>query len=364
MKRFVLSLVLVLFFLETLPAADQGELKRRGFFGVATAPVDAGTNAGTKITYVWPGSFAAASGLKVGDIITSIDGKKVNAPNVFTAVARTLHTGDKTTVQYQRDGKPATAEGVLPEERRETYASADVIYDFVTGAKNQRLRTIITKPKNAQGKLPVIFLAGWLSEEAEHPPVAPPPQRAPAPFWVPREPEPELQPIPFASDDSASRHAPPPSMRADEAPTQQIPLGAEYAAFGRPSAAPDRITDKTPPVSEIGEATASIKAPAGEPYLTPPIVVKAPAEAPAEAPVSREIEVLAQTTSIGQLKEMLSSVSRGEGGLTDDEIDRLASRVVERLSEKIVREIAWEVIPDVAELVIKQRIKELESNVE
>ena len=207
-------------------------------------------------------------------------------------------------------------------------------------------------------------LAGWLSEEPEHAPVAPPPQPAPAPFWVPREPEPELQPIPFASDDSASRHAPPPSMRADEAPTQQIPLSAEYAAFGRPSAAPDRITDKTPPVSEVGESTASIKPPAGEPYPTPPIAVKAPAEASAEAPVSREIEVLAQTTSIGQLKEMLSSVSRGEGGLTDDEIDRLASRVVERLSEKIVREIAWEVIPDVAELVIKQRIKELESNVE
>ena len=70
------------------------------------------------------------------------------------------------------------------------------------------------------------------------------------------------------------------------------------------------------------------------------------------------------TTSIGQLKEMLSSVSRPEGGLTDDEIDRLASRVVERLSEKIVREIAWEVIPDIAEIVIKQRIKELEAGVE
>ena len=50
--------------------------------------------------------------------------------------------------------------------------------------------------------------------------------------------------------------------------------------------------------------------------------------------------------------------------LSDDEIDRLASRVVERLSEKIVREIAWEVIPDVAELVIKQRIKELEAGAE
>jgi hypothetical protein len=186
----------------------------------------------------------------------------------------------------------------------------------------------------------------------------PSPLPAPAPFWVPREPEPDLQPIPFASDDSASRHAPPP-MRADEAPTQQIPLAAEYAAFGRPSSAPDRITDKTVRSPEVGDRAETMKAPAGQPYPAPPI----PAEAPTEAPVSREIEVLAQTTSIGQLKEMLSSVSRSEGGLTDDEIDRLASRVVERLSEKIVREIAWEVIPDVAELLIKRRIKELEANV-
>jgi hypothetical protein len=80
--------------------------------------------------------------------------------------------------------------------------------------------------------------------------------------------------------------------------------------------------------------------------------------------VSSEIEALAQNTSIGQLKEMLSSVSRPEGGLSDEEIDRLASRVVERLTERILREIAWEVIPDMAEVVIKQRIRELESGVE
>jgi hypothetical protein len=80
--------------------------------------------------------------------------------------------------------------------------------------------------------------------------------------------------------------------------------------------------------------------------------------------VPPDIEELASTTSIGQLKEMLSSVSKPEGGLSDDDIDRLASRVVERLSERIVREIAWEVIPDVAEIVIKQRIKELEAGVE
>jgi hypothetical protein len=61
---------------------------------------------------------------------------------------------------------------------------------------------------------------------------------------------------------------------------------------------------------------------------------------------------------------MLSSVARSNGELSDADIERLATKVVEKLSDKIVREIAWEVIPDMAEIVIKQRIKELESGVE
>src|SRR5580765_66393 len=46
---------------------------------------------------------------------------------------------------------------------RESYPNADVIYDSVTLPDGKRLRTIITKPRNAKGKLPVIFVASWLS---------------------------------------------------------------------------------------------------------------------------------------------------------------------------------------------------------
>ena len=46
---------------------------------------------------------------------------------------------------------------------RETYPNVDVIYDSVTAPDGNRLRTIISKPRNAKGKLPVIFVAGWLS---------------------------------------------------------------------------------------------------------------------------------------------------------------------------------------------------------
>jgi CheY-like chemotaxis protein len=47
--------------------------------------------------------------------------------------------------------------------------------------------------------------------------------------------------------------------------------------------------------------------------------------------------------------------------LSEEQIDRIARRVVELMSEQVVRNIAWEVIPDVAEMVVKERIRQLEA---
>lgn len=95
-----------------------------------------------------------------------------------------------------------------------------------------------------------------------------------------------------------------------------------------------------------------------------PAAAEPPAPPAASAvPAAGEIEMLAQRSSIPELTQILSNV-RGAGDMTDEQMDRLAARIVEKLSERIVREIAWEVIPDMAEIVIKQRIKELESGIE
>src|SRR5207247_8558578 len=54
---------------------------------------------------------------------------------------------------------------------RESYPNVDVIYDSVTSPDGKRLRTIITKPHDSTRKLPVIFVAGWLScDSVEAPP--------------------------------------------------------------------------------------------------------------------------------------------------------------------------------------------------
>lgn len=46
--------------------------------------------------------------------------------------------------------------------------------------------------------------------------------------------------------------------------------------------------------------------------------------------------------------------------LTAADIDAIARRVVERLSDRVLREIAWDVVPDLAEIIVRERIRDLE----
>src|SRR4029077_975165 len=117
----------------------------------------------------------------------------------------------------------------------------------------------------------------------------------------PRAQEPELAPIPFGADDTGVGHrsGDVESQRADEAPTQQIPLAAEYAALGRMTDAPaDRETDPTAPRAPE-ERTAEIDLSGPRSNLAAPPAPPAPPAPSDGAGVPSEIEVLAQNTSIG-----------------------------------------------------------------
>lgn len=53
---------------------------------------------------------------------------------------------------------------------REHFQTAEVIYDWVSNSHGEKLRTFITRPKNAPGKVPAIFFVGWLScDSMEYP---------------------------------------------------------------------------------------------------------------------------------------------------------------------------------------------------
>lgn len=50
-------------------------------------------------------------------------------------------------------------------------------------------------------------------------------------------------------------------------------------------------------------------------------------------------------------------------GLSDEDVDRIARRVVELAADRLEK-IAWDVIPDMAEIVVRERIRELEAQLE
>jgi CheY-like chemotaxis protein len=92
---------------------------------------------------------------------------------------------------------------------------------------------------------------------------------------------------------------------------------------------------------------------------TAPAVPASPAAAvPAFAPAGN-----GQTQAAAERTQAPGGLD-APGGLGDQDVDRIARRVVELIGDRVVRDIAWEVIPDLAEVVIKDRLRELESQIE
>lgn len=95
----------------------QGKVDRAGL-GVTVQDLDADlarsfgmkTPEGVLITSVSPGSAAAKAGLKRGDVVLTVDGKKVRNSADLVALLYTYRAGDKVEVEYLRSGKPMKAQ--------------------------------------------------------------------------------------------------------------------------------------------------------------------------------------------------------------------------------------------------------------
>ena len=93
-----------------------------------------------------------------------------------------------------------------------------------------------------------------------------------------------------------------------------------------------------------------------------------PAAAPIPVTAPRELEMAppaaALASPVPAPPAAVEPAATTSSRLSDEDIDRVARRVVELLGDRIVREVSWEVIPDLAEVVIKDRLRELESQIE
>jgi membrane-associated protease RseP (regulator of RpoE activity) len=124
-----------------------GTLAKRGYLGVELSELSpelrahfgAPEQAGVMVARVAAGSPAEKAGLKVGDIITSLDGKPVESSWDVRARVRPLAEGVVVPLEVWRDGKSQTMNAtVAQKERREI----DLSPFLMKGADAERIMTI------------------------------------------------------------------------------------------------------------------------------------------------------------------------------------------------------------------------------
>lgn len=210
----------------------------------------------------------------------------------------------------------------------------------------------------------------------------------PAPLEFPRVPQTEAEaPAPLSFDapqgetfESADEAAPftvghtieapspwtPPSDEPEEqaaaSPWEEEPVAepelpiieTEASAFGTEEETPFEPEQEEAAAPSTGEAL---------PFAAPPAAEEqevAWSEEPAATAEENVAEFPRQEEPAAALPGTAAAVAFS-GDLTEEQIERIARRVVELMSERMVKDIAWEVIPDLAEIVVRERIRQLET---
>jgi CheY-like chemotaxis protein len=243
-----------------------------------------------------------------------------------------------------------------------------------------------------------------MAAEQQPPAVPPPPAAAPE---APRQ-ELEMSPWDEPAEDAGATRAVP-AMSFDEMRRMADAAHPEPAPFEAPESAPAPAPEASPwddqPSSFAGETTAfptmsfddmatpapppaaaqePVWAPSEEIHTDDPFADSSESESPFALSESPEPahesepepehqlepepiahEPIAPEPAFMAASEPATTGREGEvmvpSDLTEEQIDRIARRVVQLMSDQVVRNIAWEVIPDLAEIVVKERIRELEA---
>jgi len=113
---------------------ENGYVADKAYMGVTISTVTDSAAAaynmvvGAYVNGITEGSAAEEAGIEVGDIITAVDGEKVESSSDLTAIVRTHYAGDEAEITVWRDGEEVTMTIVFeetPEPTEEEEAEPD-----------------------------------------------------------------------------------------------------------------------------------------------------------------------------------------------------------------------------------------------
>ncbi|HUM02427.1 MAG TPA: response regulator [Thermoanaerobaculia bacterium] len=181
------------------------------------------------------------------------------------------------------------------------------------------------------------------------------PPRLSEPEPLPPEPIPEIPSDPFREAEM-----PPPAVEPTTAPVTayEVDLGGLEEEVPRRDIEADIAEfERSGRVSSVRPAFVS--GPGGVETGATSVELPPPGGPLPESPAS-ELEVLAARTSLNDLTRLVGASGGGDRPLGDDDVERIARRVVEILGERVVRKVAWDVVPEMAERLVRERLRELE----
>ena len=138
-----------------------GGLRRGADWGFRLVPAADGR--GAEIRRLAEGSVAAGAGLRENDRMLEIGGRVLSDERSIATARRAHRGGENVRLVIERAGARHTVDLRLPALPYEESPGAEVEYGSVQTTRGDRVRTIVSRPIGAQGRVPAVLFVPWLS---------------------------------------------------------------------------------------------------------------------------------------------------------------------------------------------------------
>jgi CheY-like chemotaxis protein len=120
-----------------------------------------------------------------------------------------------------------------------------------------------------------------------------------------------------------------------------------------------------PPPPPVVKQPAGIVRPAAPPPPPQPARGAQPAAPPAAAAgaTSTDDDLLGLEIIFKDESSAAAAAVQGASvSITEDDIDRIADRVIQRISTQVIESIAWDVVPDITEKIVREELKRIDES--